>query len=488
MQKNPIPSREAIEAELQWRAQHKLDSFYPDAGPLRRELYVKHMEFFETGAKRNERLFMAANRVGKTEGVGAYECALHLTGNYPPWWKGRRFTRPVVAWAAGQTSKTTRDIIQLALLGPGPQFGRGMIPADAIIGTTPKPGIPEGVEAIYVRHVSGGRSEIMLKSYDQGVESFYGTKKDFVWLDEECDLKIYVECLTRTLSTVPGEPNGLILFTFTPLWGITEVVREFMQAPADSPKCTVSATWDDAPHLSPETRAQLFASIPPYQRDARTKGIPQLGSGAIYPIPEADILVDDFEIPAYWPRGYGMDVGWERTAAIWGAWDRDNDVAYLTGEHYRGQAEPVIHAQGILARGKATPGFIDPAANGRSQIDGSRLLEIYRGLGLTLQMAQNAREAGIYEVWSRLSTGKLKVFRSCRNWLDEFRIFARDETGKIMNEHKFHLMAATRYLFLGAMSSWKTMEPKKKKSFGPDWQSGDFKDGWPRNDELGWMN
>ena len=72
-------------------------------------------------------------------------------------------------------------------------------------------------------------------------------------------------------------------------------------------------------------------------------------------------------------------------------------------------------------------------------------------LGLNLQMADNAREAGIYEVWMRLSTGKLKVFRSCRNWLDEFRIFARDENGKIMNEQKFHLMAATRYLFMGGM-------------------------------------
>ena len=457
-----LPSREAIEAELQWRAQHKLESFYPETGPLRRELYVKHMEFFERGAEKNERLFMAANRVGKTEGVGAYECTLHLTGNYPDWWKGQRFTRPVVGWAAGQTSKTTRDIIQLALLGPGQRFGTGMIPADAILGTTPKAGIPEAVETIYVRHASGGRSEIMLKSYDQGVESFYGTKKDFVWLDEEADLKIYVECLTRTLSTVPGEPNGIILFTFTPLWGITEVVREFLQAPADSQKCTITATWDDAPHLSPETRAQLYASIPDYQRDARTKGIPQLGSGAIYPIPEADFVVDDFEIPPYFPRGYGMDVGWQKTAAIWGAWDRDSDIAYLTSEHYRGQAEPIVHAEGISARGEWIPGFIDPAANGRSQIDGGQLLQIYRRLGLNLQMADNAREAGIYEVWMRLSTGKLKVFRSCRNWLDEFRIFARDENGKIINEQKFHLMAATRYLFMGGMISRWIVKPQPK--------------------------
>jgi hypothetical protein len=195
-----LPSRAQIEAELKYREEHKIESFYPSTGNLRRELYVKHLEFFSAGATNNERLLMAANRVGKTEGVGAYETTLHLTGNYPHWWPGRKFPRHIEAWAAGQTSKTTRDIIQRALLGAGPRYGTGLIPADAIIDTTPKAGIPEAVETIYVKHVSGGRSEIALKSYDQQVESFYGTK-DLVWLDEEADQAIYTECLTRTLSS-----------------------------------------------------------------------------------------------------------------------------------------------------------------------------------------------------------------------------------------------------------------------------------------------
>jgi hypothetical protein len=129
-------------------------------------------------------------------------------------------------------------------------------------------------------------------------------------------------------------------------------------------------------------------------------------------------------------------------------------VAYLTSEHYRGMAEPIVHAEGIKARGSWIPGYIDPAANGRSQIDGQQLFKIYAALGLKLQFAQNAREAGIYAVWIRLSTGKLKVFRSCENWCDEFRIFCRDENGNIINEKKFHLMAATRYLLLGSMNRW----------------------------------
>ena len=235
---------------------------------------------------------------------------------------------------------------------------------------------------------------------------------------------------------------------------MTELAKDFIRAEEGSPKRLITATWDDAPHLSKATRDELYKSIPPHEREARTEGRPMLGSGAVYPVPESDITVNDFEIPDYFPRGYGMDVGWSKTAAIWGAWDRDNDVAYITGEHYRGQAEPVIHAEAIKARGNWIPGFIDPAANGRSQVDGQQLMQIYLKLGLKLRNADNARESGIYTVWSRLSTGKLKVFRSCRNWFDEFRIFARDENGKIINEQKFHLMAATRYLFLGSMTRW----------------------------------
>ena len=211
------------------------------------------------------------------------------------------------------------------------------------------------------------------------------------------------------------------------------------------PKHVIMAGWDDVPHLDKNTRDTLYDSIPPYQRDARSKGIPQLGSGAIYPVPESEILVDDFFLPAHFPRGYGFDVGWNRTAAIWGALDRETDTLFLYSEHYKGQAEPVIHAEAIKGRGKWIPGRIDPAARGRGQRDGERLLQDYIDLGLDLEMAINAVESGIYKVWVRLSTGRLKVFRSCQNWLSEFRIYRRDEKGNIVKEND-HLMDATRYL------------------------------------------
>src|ERR1035438_8772400 len=96
---------------------------------------------------------------------------------------------------------------------------------------------------------------------------------------------------------------------------------------------------------------ELLASTPIYQRDGRTKGIPQLGAGAIYPLAESEILVPRFEIPAHWPRSYGLDVGWTRTAVVWGAEDPQTKTCYLYHEYSRAQAEPVIHAAGIKAVG-----------------------------------------------------------------------------------------------------------------------------------------
>jgi hypothetical protein len=217
-------------------------------------------------------------------------------------------------------------------------------------------------------------------------------------------------------------------------------------------KYLVTAGWDDAPHLDAQTKAELLKEIPPHLRKARTEGIPSLGTGAIYPLEEELFVVDPFRMPAYWPRCYGMDVGWNRTAVPWLAWDRDEDVAYVYAEYYRANAEPSIHAAAIKARGDWIPGAIDPAANGRSQIDGKRLYELYRALGLHLNMADNSVEAGIYAVWDRLSTGRLKVFSTCVNWLTEYREYHRDDNGKVVKELD-HLMDGTRYAIMTGLKN-----------------------------------
>lgn len=420
--------------------------YFPDTGPLRRELYPKHLEFFRWGATRRVRLALAANRIGKTETMGGYEVACHLTGIYPPWWEGRRWDRGVKVWAAGDTSLTTRDSIQKKLLGEWSERGTGLILGEKILNVSPKQGIPEAAAIISVRHATGGTSRLNLKSFDQGRRSFQASEPDIIWLDEECPRDIYEESLTRTMTN-----NGMVMMTFTPLKGLTELVESMLEGgDINSPlnnetKQIITATWDDVPHLDEAAKAALLAEYQPFQRAARSKGVPQLGAGAIYPVDEDDYTVDDFPIPDSWPRWFGMDVGWNRTAAVHYAWDKDNDVMYEYFCHYMGEAQPPVHVQGIQAPGKWIPGAIDPAARGRGQADGLQLLQMYTDLGLELAIADNGVSTGIYEVWNRLSSGRLKTFkRGALPVIQEQRVYRRDEKGHVVKA-KDHAMDARRY-------------------------------------------
>jgi hypothetical protein len=224
-------------------------------------------------------------------------------------------------------------------------------------------------------------------------------------------------------------------------------------------KAVVMAGWDDVPHLTEDSKKELLASTPDYLKDSRSKGVPSLGSGAVYPIPEEDIKYTLTEIPAYFRRSYGMDVGWNATAVVFGAYDADNDIAYIYDAYKRGKAEPAVHSAAIRARypqGFVLPGAIDPASKGRGQRDGSQLLQLYRREGLRLIEAENAREAGIHEVLSRLSTGRMKIARHLEDLFDEYRLYRRNDKGRIVDDQNDHLLDALRYY---AMTGIKIAKP-----------------------------
>lgn len=211
-------------------------------------------------------------------------------------------------------------------------------------------------------------------------------------------------------------------------------------------RAVIQAGWDDVPHITEEMIERMTDGVLPHTINARRKGIPSLGAGAIYPVPEEDVFIDPIQLPAFYSRIYGLDVGWKKTAAIWGAHDRDNDIIYCYSEHYRGQAEPSVHAAAIKARGKWIPGNIDYA--GTNQSDGQRIMELYENEELDLNKANKAVEAGLLEVYQRLSTGRLKIFRTLSSTLSEYRIYRRNEKGKIVKEND-HAMDALRYLVMG---------------------------------------
>lgn len=447
-----------------------MEKWFKPGTPFGIDKLPKHKAFFDAGKDYGQRLLMGGNRSSKTIS-GALEGAFHATGLYPDWWEGRRFDTPTHGWAIGSTARATRDTVQKELMGPIGAWGTGMIPADLIGKMWALAGVPQGIDVVQVKHVSGGWSTIGFKNYEQPMDAFYGTALHWVWGDEIMPLNIYNECLVRTMTT-----QGIIYVTFTPLKGLTPLVVKFCEdadylagakrilglptelageneeepsiIDAKSYKAIVQVGWDDAPWLGEKEKAQLLESSEPHLRETRRSGVPSMGSGAVFPVTLEQLVVEPFEIPRHFKRLYAMDVGWNRTAALWGAIDPNTDVLYLYDEHYMGEQPPAVHAASIRSRGEWIGGEIDPASRGRSQGDGSQLLQTYKDLGLKLNKANNDVEGTIQMVWQRISAGKLKVFKSLHHFAKEYVLYRRDEKGRIVKEND-HLMDTLRYLVAG---------------------------------------
>lgn len=236
-------------------------------------------------------------------------------------------------------------------------------------------------------------------------------------------------------------------------------------------KYAVFVSWADVPHLSKDQKASILASIPPWARESRTKGIPTIGTGSIYTVQEQDFVISPVALEPHWPRCFALDVGWKINACLFGAYDRDTGVVYIYDEIYKAKTEPAVVAAAIKARGDWIPGVIDPASRGRSQKDGTQLLTIYqRDLGLNIRPAINAIEAGLTRVWERLSQGQIKVFSTCQNFIAEYRLYRRDQKGEIVKSND-HLMDCIRYMIMSGLDRAEiqpSRNPSTKQWF--DWE------------------
>lgn len=491
---------------------------FPDTGALRRDLYPEHMELLAAGRWAGVRCMMAANRSGKTF-AAAFEGACHLTGRYPRWWRGRRFDEPVRMWACGKLNTTVREILQPYLLGDyktargygSHVTGTGMIPAEDIVqeSLVPRQGVSGMIESIKIRwRGRGGRtglSTLGVKSYQQGRAAFEGTNQHMVWFDEEpSDPALFNEAWTRTTIV-----SGIILFTFTPLDGISDVVKMFMpevvdadlvDAPPYDPvgvaegemagaerareealvraltqlgergadpmagvpelrygiainptRYTLRVGWDNAvlPHIPPGQREAIKAQWPRHEWPARTKGIPVLSQGRIYPYDSEAFVVPPAPVAPWMRRVICLDPGWNFTGVAFLAHDTMRDLVWLYDEYLGRQAPVPVHARAIRTRCPWAPVVSDPAARSRSIEDGRRLIDLYRQEGLEVVEAdQQVVEAGIEAMTARITSGRLVVSAHCIHFLREYGWYRRDSWGRPVKGDD-HLLDATRY---GVMS------------------------------------
>lgn len=221
----------------------------------------------------------------------------------------------------------------------------------------------------------------------------------------------------------------------------------------------INITWDECPHLSESEKKELWSSIPAYQRRARSKGIPVLGSGVIYPFDEERVVIDPFELPRHWPRCFGLDTdagaGW--TAITFCAWDRENQIVYLYRDYKSDSRLLAQHVSEIALQGTRLakhkplwiPGVGDAAARLVTEIDSRQIVEAYKSKDVDIELPDKAVEAGIQDVYDLLEARRLRVFNTCRDWLSEFRQYHRrlnkNGTSEIVKTND-HLMDATRYM------------------------------------------
>lgn len=420
--------------------------------------YPKQAIFHAIGADPTvrERLLIAGNQLGKTL-AGSFECAMHLTGRYPDDWEGATFDYPTTGWAGSETGQGTRDTIQRLLLGPVGAWGTGAIPADCILDIKrAKGGVPDQVETILVRHESGGTSRIVLKTYDQGRLRWQGETLDFVWFDEEPPEDIYIEGLTRTNAT-----DGIVWVTFTPLKGMSDVVKRFIKDKHPGTAVT-TMTIHDALHYTPAQRAAIIASYPAHEREARSMGVPTLGSGRIFPIAEDLLREMPVSIPKHWKRICGLDFGWDHpTAAVWLALDEETDTVHVYDAYRVKEQTPVVHSATIKGKGAWIPVAWPHDGLQHDKGSGEQLAQQYRNLGVNMLKDKathppesgepegsggNGVEAGLMEMLDRMLTGRLRVAKHLEDWWEEFRLYHRDE-GKVVKDGD-DLMSATRYALM----------------------------------------
>lgn len=327
-------------------------------------------------------------------------------------------------------------------------------------------GTPDALDSVVVKHVSGGTSTLGFKSYDQGREKWQGETLDLIWFDEEPPEDIYYEGLTRTNAT-----GGSVFLTFTPLLGMSGVVRRFLMEHSED-RSDTNMVIDDALHIPAEERARIIASYPAHEREARVKGIPTLGSGRIFPVAEEKLMVEPIPIPRHWPRICGIDFGWDHpTAAVELAWDRDGDVIVVTKCYRQREATPILHAAALKAWGTWLPWAWPHDGLQHDKGSGDQLAELYRKQGLnmlgeraTFEDGTNGVEAGLMDMLDRMQTGRFKVFANLTDWFEEFRLYHRKD-GKVVKEAD-DLMSATRYALmmkrhamLAKPTMWQTSAP-----------------------------
>lgn len=448
------------------------------------------LEFFKTGSS-ERRGILAANRIGKTVSTCA-ETAMHLTGQYPEWWAGYRFTNAITCMVAGEGWSQVALVLQNELLGTQDvkiteNLGTGFVPRDCIVVDTMR---NDGANCIGVeiKHSSGSNSYLLFANYTQEVRQLQGFKLNLAVFDEQPPDAFFSEIVTRTATT-----QGKVLCSFTPLKGLNGLVSKFWNKEEGYEFIRVS--WDDVPEYDPwgepfllkETRRQLERDYLPHEREARIAGKPVMGKGAVFQIREWPTYttgqIDFARIPNI-QRVIALDLGLvnDQTVISLMYWEPYERTAYLHRQIIVQGIEEAVPSQYInhllrpevfgtpivLPADASTPGRYTMSANSIREMFESYELNVYHKAIMNPPDQEgrvtNHKSYGINQMRQMLEVGSLRVNENCTQFLSDAQNYYVDTQGRFSDPDD--TIDSCRYALLaclqGIAEPWDNRSPQQR--------------------------
>ena len=423
------------------------------------QFYQPQMQFFGAGAVYHQRLLRGGNQVGKSF-AAAFEASLHMTGQYPKWWTGRKFKKPTRGWVIGPTAQLVGDGPQKQLCSRQGEFGTGTIPLAAFVGKPVMvPGGTGSIDTMSTSHETDGArdgvSTCTFKSFEMRSEKMQAESVDWIWIDERCSEEIYSELLARTTAT-----DGILFLSYTPLKGGGELTYRFLNE-YSADRSDIRIDTAHVRHISPECRAQLEEAYLPHEREARIHGIPQLGIARVFPFPLESLMRPfnpDTDIQGWARWIVGVDFGYGHPfAAALCAWVPEVEEFFVVDGFKVDRSEAFNHVRRIagMCRGLRIPIAWPHDGNQHEKGSGVALASVYRQLGSPMlgTHAKNHKtedyyvEPAIEEMCGFMKRGQFAIANDMSELGEEILQCHRDEDYKIV-KLRHDLISAARYSFM----------------------------------------
>lgn len=236
------------------------------------------------------------------------------------------------------------------------------------------------------------------------------------WLDEAglMEYAVWVNVQGR-LSVASKKGYGRCLITTTP-YASKWIKREIFKKAQQGDKTYGYFSWESVqnPAFPVEEYERMKKSLPEAIFNRRYRGLFVTMEGLVYPDFDYDVhVVKPFDIPTNWTVFGGMDFGHSQpTVIVCVAEDPVAHVFYLYREFYR--TETLLRdIANFLNTESMRYVLADPQG-------AQAIAELNRYFGRSeVKAAENKVDIGIERIGTLLKEGRLKIFSSCVNTIDE---------------------------------------------------------------------